>query len=94
LSREPTERDTQSGSTSCASCGSSTDVSDWTYDKKLLKALDHVRLRRLEGTAFWDPNVEPGSVTELRVTDHGFEFPTVLEDLFRAAERKAGGARA
>jgi len=47
-----------------------------------------VRVRRLEGTAFWDPHVPPGSVTELRATEDGFELPTVLEDLLRAADGK------
>jgi broad specificity phosphatase PhoE len=46
-----------------------------------------VRVRRLEGTAVWDPHVPPGSVVELRSTAHGLEVPTKLEDLFRAAAR-------
>ncbi len=50
-----------------------------------------VRLRRLDGTALWDPHVLPGSVTELRATEDGLELPTVLEDLFRAAARKRSG---
>jgi broad specificity phosphatase PhoE len=50
-----------------------------------------VRLRRLEGTAIWDPNIRPGALTELRSTDDGLELPTVLEDLFRAAARKRSG---
>jgi broad specificity phosphatase PhoE len=55
---------------------------------ELLIRLVLVRLRRLEGTAIWDPNVLPGSVTALRATDDGLELPTVLEDLFRAAARR------
>lgn len=46
-----------------------------------------VRLRRLEGTALWDPLIAPGSITRLRATPRGLEIPTVLEDLFRAARR-------
>jgi broad specificity phosphatase PhoE len=58
---------------------------------ELLIRLVLVRLRCLDGTAIWDPNVLPGSVTELRATDGGLELPTVLEDLFRAAARKRSG---
>jgi broad specificity phosphatase PhoE len=62
---------------------------------ELLIRLVLVRLKELEGTAIWDPDVPPGSVIELRATDEGLELPTVLEDLFRAAARKrsdrAGG---
>ncbi len=54
---------------------------------ELLIRLVLVRLKRLEGTALWDPEVAPGSVTELRTTDEGLQVPTVLEDLFRAAAR-------
>jgi broad specificity phosphatase PhoE len=49
-----------------------------------------LRLRRLEGTALWDPVVAPGSITRLRVTPSGLEIPTVLEDLLRAARRGQG----
>jgi probable phosphoglycerate mutase len=45
------------------------------------------RLRRLDGTALWDPAVAPGSITRLRAATSGLEIPTVLEDLFRAARR-------
>ena len=48
-----------------------------------------LRLRRLEGTAMWDPRVPPGSVTALRATPRGLELPTPLEDLLRAAERSS-----
>ena len=58
---------------------------------ELLIRLVLVRLRRLEGTAIWDPNVLPGSITELRATDEGLELPTILEDLLRAAERRRSG---
>lgn len=58
---------------------------------ELLIRLVLVRLRRLEGTAIWDPSVPPGSVTELRASAEGLELPTVLEDLFRAAARKRSG---
>lgn len=46
-----------------------------------------LRLRRLDGTALWDPAVAPGSITRLRATSSGLEIPTVLEDLLRAAHR-------
>lgn len=46
-----------------------------------------VRLRGLEGTAMWDPDVLTGSITRLRAGESGLEIPTVLEDLFRAAGR-------
>ena len=54
---------------------------------ELLIRLVLVRLKGLEGTAFWDPDVSPGSVTELRAADEGLQVPTVLEDLFRQAGR-------
>jgi broad specificity phosphatase PhoE len=44
-----------------------------------------MRLRRLEGTALWDPLVRPGSITSLRATSSGLAIASVLEDLFRAA---------
>ncbi len=44
-------------------------------------------LRKLEGTAMWDPAVPPGSATRLRISAEGLEIPTVLEDLLRAARR-------
>jgi probable phosphoglycerate mutase len=46
-----------------------------------------LRLRRLDGTALWDPVVAPGSITRLRATPTGLEIPTVLEDLLRDARR-------
>jgi len=52
-----------------------------------------LRLRRLEGTAMWDPHIPPGSVTEVRATDEGFELPTILEGLFRASARERAGGR-
>jgi broad specificity phosphatase PhoE len=47
-----------------------------------------VRMRELEGTAMWDPEVPTGSVTRLRVGPAGLEIRTVLEDLLRAAGRR------
>ena len=60
---------------------------------ELLIRLVLVRLKGLEGTAFWDPDVSPGSVIELRATDEGLQVPTVLEDLFRQAGRAQDSLR-
>jgi broad specificity phosphatase PhoE len=61
-----------------------------THELPIRSVLLH--LRRLEGTAFWDPHVEPGSVTELRATADGLEIPSVLEDLLRNSERRRARA--
>ena len=61
-----------------------------THELPIRSVLLH--LRRLEGTAFWDPHVDPGSVTELRATGDGLEIPSVLEDLLRDSERRRARA--
>jgi broad specificity phosphatase PhoE len=52
-----------------------------------------VRLRGLEGTAMWDPEVITGSITRLRAGESGLEIPSMLEELFRAASRRRSRAR-
>jgi broad specificity phosphatase PhoE len=67
-------------------------------DPRMVVAVTHeliirmilLRLRRLDGSALWDPHVAPGSIHPLRVTDSGFEIPSTLEDLLRVAERGQG----
>jgi probable phosphoglycerate mutase len=44
-----------------------------------------VRLRQLEGTALWDPDVPHCSVHEIAMTSRGLEVPTPLEAMFRSA---------
>lgn len=63
------------------------DVVAITHELPIRLAL--VKLRRLEGTALWGPAIPPGSITRLRASDDGMEIPTVLDDLFRASQRRS-----